>query len=240
MYPSASVRSFLFFHFSHMAEDSHDKQNLTKKILFLHGFGNNAEIMKQATSKLCKQLQGKRYQCVFLDAPHNIQADDSKGAMKERAWFIYNPEQKMEYKSIWGQDSVYYHGLEETLSYLQNFWLENGPFDAVFGFSQGASLAALIAAHGKEFASIKCVVCWSGFYKPTSKQIPFYDHINVPSLHVYGANDDCVSNERSKELAERFIHSTIYQHQGTRAHGLSSKASDRQVVVDFLVKHLCG
>ena len=47
-----------------------------------------------------------------------------------------------------------YHGMDESLQYLEQYMQQHGPFDGLMGFSQGASvagLAALLQHRGTKF-----------------------------------------------------------------------------------------
>ncbi|CAE6437446.1 unnamed protein product [Rhizoctonia solani] len=116
------------------------------RILALHGYGQSGEIFKKKMGVLRKAC-GKNVEFVFLDAPIMLQPADMpqgvasvealdtiKAAPEEpelqpRAWWKANPDR-----------TVYYH-LPETIEYLKNY-LKDQRFNGVFGFSQGAGMAA--------------------------------------------------------------------------------------------------
>ena len=55
-----------------------------------------------------------------------------------------------------------YEGCEESLRYIEQVLQDEGPFDGVIGFSQGAVLAHLLLAGGAH-PELRCAICISGF-----------------------------------------------------------------------------
>ncbi|KAL4519970.1 hypothetical protein Ndes2437B_g04392 [Nannochloris sp. 'desiccata'] len=108
----------------------------------------------------------------------------------------------------------YHHqtaGLKESLDILDNVLDTQGPWDGILGFSQGASIAALLAAREcherptKEERRFKFVICCSGYPSPLRNKEQ-EKTVLMPSLHVYGATkqDKQISEPESKSLWEQF------------------------------------
>nr|XP_001394926.2 dihydrofolate reductase [Aspergillus niger CBS 513.88] len=121
-----------------------------------------------------------------------------------------------------------YTDLHLGLETIANVIKTEGPFDGVVGFSQGAAMAAIVAAllePGREevmnkFASegsvvwwenvrsvgqapLKFAVCYSGFRAPGPRYRGFYEGgVKTPVLHVLGSLDAVVDEGRSKALVE--------------------------------------
>ena len=78
----------------------------------------------------------------FPDAPHLLEKDKKEGSgerdaeeEERRTWYRYKEE-----------DHIRYRGMARTMEFLRDYERENGPFDGVVGFSQGAFLATILCA----------------------------------------------------------------------------------------------
>ena len=95
------------------------------------------------------------------------------------------------------------HSLSDAYEFLYDVIEEEGPFDAILGFSQGATLAySFLAQHAKKYpyeppaAQFRCAVFIGAlppFRMDGSKRI-IYDEglqgaVRIPTLHVAGKSD---------------------------------------------------
>ena len=128
-----------------------------------------------------------------------------------------------------GQGEVVYEGIESGLRSVVDRIMEEGPFDGVVGFSQGAAAAAMVAsllegttrkeAFGKAEggmpypasflgavdgfvqAPLKFAVCYSGFRAPGRLYAAFYEpRIRTEVLNVLGQVDVVVDEVRGMQL----------------------------------------
>jgi len=137
-------------------------------------------------------------------------------------------------------------GLEESLALLRDI-LAKDQYEGVFGFSQGAAMAALLAAllekpevhppfliDGKPpHPPLRFCVAVAGF-RPRS---PLCDSILLPSyptptLHVLGKTDVIVVEERSKTLLDVSSNKRVEYHDG--GHFVPSKASWRNFFRSYI------
>src|SRR5215470_5572619 len=95
------------------------------RILALHGYHGSAEILRRQVAPLADALADIA-ELVYVDAPSLATGDfgwwhatDEEGVMRYRGW-------------------------ERTRAWIAEYCAQHGPFDGVFGFSQGAALAALL------------------------------------------------------------------------------------------------
>lgn len=127
-----------------------------RTVLVLHGYSQNGNVFSKRLGAL--RREAKDIEFVFVDAPHVLQpidlinaharnpalnfddqpseqeADqDQDPTLTPRAWWRPNPERT---KGI---------GLEESLAVIRDV-LKTRRFIGVMGFSQGAALAAIVAA----------------------------------------------------------------------------------------------
>ncbi|OCH90569.1 FSH1-domain-containing protein [Obba rivulosa] len=228
----------------------------TRKVLMLHGYAQSAAIFSKKIGAVRKAC-GKDINFVFVDAPHilspvdiaatfattNTALDDlgaaeaateSDPALTPRAW--------------WKTDAAKTQtiGLEDSLTYLRDI-LKGDHYDGVFGFSQGASMAALLAAllerpevfplflvDGKApHPPFQFCVAVAGF-RPRSPLCDsiFLPSFSTPTLHVLGRTDVIVVEERSKTLLDVSSNKRVEWHDG--GHFVPSKASWRNFFRSYL------
>lgn len=146
-------------------------------------------------------------------------------------------------------------GLAESVQYLWRVFAEQGPFDGVLGFSQGAMMAAFLCtlrdgsvamlsdgtlvARNRDAAlpatpiSFRFAMFFCGFlprYRPLREL--FSHRMACPSLHVYGTADAWVRNEWSELLAAQFSDPIIVTHPG--GHCIPTTAEKRRAFADFV------
>ncbi|KAL4079240.1 serine hydrolase FSH [Scleroderma citrinum] len=213
-----------------------------RKILMLHGnilsrYSQNASIFSKRLGALRKALD-KDIELVFLDGPIVLQPIDLDGdssnaslsalgaseaavtssdpTLVPRAWWKANPERTVA------------RGLEESLVVLRDV-LQRDRYDGVFGFSQGAAMAALLAAllekpetyppflidGNPPHPRFQFCVAVSGFKvsDPISNKI-FGDSYETPTLHVIGNTDVVVVEERSRALLKVSTNARVEEHAG--------------------------
>jgi Serine hydrolase (FSH1) len=95
-----------------------------KKILFIHGYSQNAHIFRSKTAVIRKQLA--LFECIYINAPHKVPAPNDP-QVDERAW--WNAEQT--------ESGMKYTGISTSLDMLNNEW-KTGEYVGIIGFSQGA------------------------------------------------------------------------------------------------------
>src|SRR5262249_24589066 len=95
----------------------------------------------------------------------------------------------------------------------------HGPFDGVFGFSQGAALAALLMGMSALAGQppLACAMIVGGFATGGATHAPLYAALRAdarPTLHVVGRRDGIVPPERSRALAACFGRAQVVEHDG--------------------------
>ena len=163
---------------------------------------------------------------MFANGPHHIQALPSETNPDPAPPNPNDPEDKQARAWFMARNNVY-EGWDASVTYLKTLCREQGPFDGVLGFSQGASLTAILAAslehpertpetsepiQNKPF---RFVISVSGFRPADPKFDPlFRDQIQTPVMLIVGANDSIVTSERSQTLVERCANSRVVRHPG--------------------------
>ncbi|KAI0821037.1 FSH1-domain-containing protein [Irpex lacteus] len=223
-----------------------------RKILVLHGFAQSGTVLQKrmgAVRKACKGVE-----LVYIDAPHVLtpadlaetfnspeelgaaEATETDPALQPRAWWKTDAERT---KTA---------GAEESFAFLRDI-LSKDHYDGIFGFSQGACMAAWLTAllerpetfppflvDGKPpHPPFQFCVAVAGF-KPNSPlaQAIIGESISTPVLHVIGRNDVIVVEERSQTLLDVTPNKRVEYHDG--GHFVPSKANWRAFFRDYLLK----
>ena len=225
--------------------------NKKKRIcLCFHGFSQNGVVFRQRTGSVRTKKLKREYDFVFLDAPHRVDGvfDDDDDNEKEgggdaRSWWLAgeNVESGVSKASdgTWVRPakSQKIVSWEESAKAIEDAVKENeGRVDAFVGFSQGATLIAILKRVKPEiFAGVKRVVSVAGFDPLDAR---FYDSeakIDVPSMHVHGKNDALVTRDRSDRLREQFYDADkaiVFEHDG--GHGVPTSKEFRDAFEKFL------
>jgi len=105
------------------------------RILVLHGRKQSGVEFRAKTRKALQEALRGVAILSYADGPRAVTTTHAVRAGRE--WW----------DAVEGADGSWtYHGLEDSLRYLDHLFATQGPFDGVLGFSQGGCLAALLAA----------------------------------------------------------------------------------------------
>lgn len=151
-------------------------------------------------------------------------------------WWFWKDEGGKEVRAA---TSMNYCGLDETWQTLQAFIDDNGPFDGVLGFSQGAALAALLCSAQSPLAgTFKFAILCAGFLP----RDPVYERWlapdggrplpTLPTMHIMGTLDERVPLAASERLASCFAFAQRFTWDG--GHAVPSGAEFRHAVKAFL------
>eukprot|EP01043_Picozoa_sp_COSAG02_P033497 COSAG02_NODE_2289_length_9209_cov_3.304720_7_plen_521_part_00 len=204
------------------------------RILCLHGYTQNGGLLKRKLAGLEKHVLARCPHAVFTypTGPHDakeewvseLSEDDAAAAaaagVSARSWWNKPPSQ-----------SGMVEGWEDSRRLLQQIRDQKGPFDAVFGFSQGAAVAALLAV---AWDIPRCVTV-GGYLQhghPLTSGLARGGHL-TRSLHAMGKEDMIVTAAATEELAALFNNPAIFAHEG--GHGVPSSDEFRDAVVQLLM-----
>lgn len=225
------------------------------RILALHGYTSNAFILQRrlgAIRKACKDYA----EFVFVNGPIRVEpitdAAESLDA-PDRVSKATDPTIPLEEqpRAWWrSSDEGVYLQFDETIEFLNKEFAQHGPFDGVFGFSQGACFAALIASAfedpsrypkfqlPKDQGPLKFCVAVSGFRsRDPNMQTLFPDQgIQTPILHILGKADQIVDEERAQTLVEASANSRVEHHES--GHVIPSQAPWRNFLRDFFASFI--
>ncbi|XKL64793.1 hypothetical protein PGB90_004879 [Kerria lacca] len=198
------------------------------KILCLHGYRQCANIFKQKIGSFRKLLKDEAELC-FIDAPNCLKNDSN-----ERGWWI----KKEDLPSISNENFNNCVGLQDSINQVKNICQEEGPFDGLMGFSQGAAFIAILCSLIQNDMHFKYVILISGFKSSESSFSIYYTNIlKIPSLHVIGESDTVVNKQRSEELAKYFESTSVELliHKG--GHYVPASKIFKQKYISFIKKH---
>ncbi|GMH20240.1 hypothetical protein Nepgr_022081 [Nepenthes gracilis] len=185
-----------------------DEGGKKMKILCLHGFRTSGSFLKKQLSKWDPSIFAR----FDMDFPDGIFPAGGKSEIEGIfpppyfEWFQFN------------QEFTEYTNLEECITYLCEYITSKGPFDGLLGFSQGATLSALLLGYQaqgkvlKDHPTMKLFMSMSGtkFKDPSICEIAYKDPITVRSVHFIGAKDWL--RLPSEELATAFVDPLIIRH----------------------------
>jgi hypothetical protein len=164
------------------------------RVLCLHGYHGTGAILRRQMAALASSLPAN-IEFVYFDAPSL--------ALGDFGW--------------WHEG---FSGWERARDWIVGR-LSDGPrIDGLFGFSQGAALAGLLAAlresprvpSGFDFGFAIMVGGFTSFLPQHADLFP--RPLTIPSVHVIGRSDGIVPRSDSLKLASRFTDPLVLEHNG--------------------------
>ncbi|KAI0697393.1 serine hydrolase FSH [Cerioporus squamosus] len=227
---------------------------MSKKVLVLHGYAQNGLIFSKRVSSgdsICATF--------FVDAPHVLTPADLAAAFNKSEESSLNdlgaPEASTDSdpalapRGWWKTDASRTKaiGLEDSILYLRDI-LSKDHYDGIFGFSQGAGMAAIMAALQLEKPDVfppllvdgkpphppfTFCISAAGFRQdsPLCDSI-FLPSYSTPTLHIIGRADTLVPAEYSQKLVDVSANKRVEYHDGS--HFVPSKASWRNFLKAYM------
>ncbi|KAI0828550.1 FSH1-domain-containing protein [Trametes gibbosa] len=225
-----------------------------KKVIVLHGYAHSAAIFSKKLAALRKAC-GEDVDLVFVDAPHILapadlaheprledfgaaNAAEADPALAPRGWWWADPTRAIT------------AGLEDSIRHLRDA-LAKDRYDGIFGFSQGAAMAALMTAllerpqlyppvlvDGKPPHPPFTFCIAAAGYKPRNAicDVVLETPYSTPTLHILGRNDVVIGEETSKTLINMNTNRRIEYHDG--GHFVPSKTSWRIFLKAYMLDPL--
>ncbi|KAL5712598.1 hypothetical protein ACHQM5_014754 [Ranunculus cassubicifolius] len=196
------------------------------KILCLHSFRTSGKFLQSQINKKWDSSILSHFDMVFPDGTFPArEKSEIEGIFPPPyfEWFQFD------------KDFIRHHNLDKCISYLCEYITTNGPFHGMLGFSQGATLAALLLGYQaqgkvlKEHPGFKLFISISGskFKDPNIAEIAYKDVIKVRSVHFVGAKDWL--KVQSEELATAFENPLIINHPNGHTIPRLERASVKQL-----------
>lgn len=216
----------------------------TKKILMLHGFVQSDRIFSQKTGGLRKNLKKLGYELYYPCGPEVVDkstlshGNSNKEEDKKEVAKQFNTSLDEDGSDLYGwwvrtgsgaKGILEYTIPQSTFDFLHDYILENGPFEGIIGFSQGAGLGGYISRDLNNLLNLtteqqpplKFFISFSGFRLEPEQYQSVYDldsDLTTPmSLHIQGELDAVVSEERVMRLYNSWPENkkTLLKHPGS-------------------------
>ena len=208
------------------------------RILVLHGFCDSAQVREYQMRALTRQM--KDLELTFLNAPfpfvnHGFLSSTTNAPTEPRY-------QWMSYRLEWAMGEFPYDTIKESVDYVNDYINQNGPFDGLLGFSQGAVVCVTMLAKIPTWSTLpSCIkfvilVGCPHVADPTIRSFlgSLQGQDVLPTLHVSGRNDTLITTELS-EIAFRYFNPSkaeFYVHKG--GHYCPSDSDFRLKLRDFI------
>lgn len=215
------------------------------RVLCFHGYRQTGGSFRGRLGALRRSLR-KLAELDFLDGPVLLPAFEQQ--QEDGSSVTYSDR-----RSWWraSEDGSVYDGVDATLEYVISYMQENGPFDGVLGFSQGATLVLLLCGLRQKMLrsgqtenrqdhpllNLRFCIAACGF-RPRAHNVqhlfaedntPF----TLPSLHVLGEADQIIVPAWTEAMASLFEGAHIHRHPG--AHLLPAGKRDVVRYWEFLM-----
>ena len=141
------------------------------KMLMMHGYHQSAASYRVKVGGIRKKIK-KRCEYIWFDAPHPVPDSEDFG------WWFSHPGK---YDAIAYTD--FDEGFDASIEYMAKVFKEQGPFDGILSFSQGACLAAILCClkeKGDErFQGFDFAIIGAGYKSRQSQHAKYYEVIKT-------------------------------------------------------------
>ncbi|XP_048756066.2 esterase OVCA2-like [Ostrea edulis] len=212
------------------------------KILCIHGYRQNNQSFRERTGAFRKVVK-KIADLVFISAPNLVpplESSEEEGATNnadQRGWWFSSSDDKYVAQDF--TDCC--KGYHESVQVIKQALVEQGPFDGILAFSQGAAMMSLICGLKEQDPEspfqFDFVILVAGFKSRQKPHESLYEKpIATPSLHVFGDTDKVIPREMSEELLQYFVDPKTLQHSG--GHFIPVSGPQKKVYLEFLQPYL--
>ncbi|GAA5996963.1 alpha/beta hydrolase [Rhodotorula paludigena] len=224
------------------------------RVLALHGFAQNARVL-EGKMKQAQRVFGDKVELVFVNAPNILLRPTFAAEGSENEVTPLEDEPRSFWHAVSNDGFSDPRELDRTLEYLRDVLETQGPFDGIFGFSQGAATSAILCAlvarpwlHPAFSAPsavpgaawpptpFKFAIFCSGYLPLDARCESFFEYpVGIPALHVIGRSDVVAPNERTLANVPRFSNSRVEWHDG--GHYIPRKPYFATMFKDFILQN---
>ncbi|KAL4222813.1 Ovarian cancer-associated protein 2 [Mactra antiquata] len=213
------------------------------KILCIHGYRQNAQSFRERTGAFRKiPFIKKNTELVFITAPNEVpplqkdEEQESSSQQDERGWWFSQAD-----RTYMAQDYTdCCPGYDESVELIKKTFEDEGPFDGILSFSQGAAFVSLLCGlkeENPEMFKFDFVILVAGFKsRQSTHEVLYKTPFTVPSLHVYGDTDKVIQKEMSEDLLQYFVEPRTVQHSG--GHFIPVTSAEKKKYTEFLQEML--
>lgn len=212
------------------------------RILCLHGYQGSADVLRDQMAILTDGMDSLAT-FVQVNAPSLAKGDFGW-------WHAIRDESSTNNKGPGvGPSAARYVGWRDTCKWVVSLFEREGPFDGVFGFSQGAALTALLVglrSHDgttteRKPLTFDFAIMVGAFLANDPDLACLYDSREsyaLPSIHIIGRSDRIVPGEYSRKVATKFKSPVVLEHDG--GHVIAGTPLIRKRVASFLEERRAG
>ena len=222
------------------------------KILFLHGFLQSGEVLRQQLKPLFDTFESKNIniEAIFPDGNLSL----SKNSNNKKTW-MYWETNGLSDTELFKREEIEYFNFDNSINQLKNIFKENDNIDFIIGYSQGAVLIYFILLffynEKKEFQShlpsLKGLVLISGFCNPSPSNLILKEKLEdllknedyiteINSFHLIGKNDTYITPDMSLGLSKLFNKDKIDVEYHSGTHVLPSiDEFDYEILIKFII-----
>lgn len=204
-------------------------------LISLHGFTMNAAGLKHMMADLEPRL-AEAVDLIYPDAPHPA-SDESVAAIAQLMGGFRPKPPNLQWWNA-SDDGTAYLGWKETRDRVAAE-LTAHPEAGLLGFSQGAAVAASLAAASSRGAvpPVRFIIAIAGFLPRAHDIAPLFEPpVNIPSLHVWGLADGMAKH--APRLVERFAPEQREVVTWPGRHIVPTSGAPADAIVDFIHRHV--
>jgi len=206
------------------------------KFLCLHGKGTNSKIFEFQTAAIRHEL-GPEHRYDFLEGSVPCAAAPGISSLSPET------DEFFEYC-----DTNSFASCSQMVRDLETYVATEGPFDAVMGFSIGATIAAGLMLHQLKAEAqngaaptFKCAIFFSGdipldlcsWERGQLQKIQhgaYHELLSVPTAHIWGSNDERGFGPELSKLCVASLRSVFVHGAGHEIPGPKDKFAFREIV----------
>jgi len=203
-------------------------------LVSLHGFTMHGRSLRRLLGELEPRLSAL-VELSFPDAPHAASAASVDALMAHMGGLRPAPPHRQWWNA--SEDALTYHGWEATREHLRRE-VERHPRAGLLGFSQGAGVAAALAALScrGDFPPLAFVILIAGFTPRSSELAPLFETpLQLPSLHVWGEQDSFAKH--GPGLAARFAPERRRIVTWSGSHTIPTQGDAADALIEFVAKY---
>jgi predicted esterase len=209
-------------------------------IVGLHGFTLNGAVMRAGMQELIAAVDvdadGGSARWTFPDGPHAC----APATVRRMESLLGGRTSPPPHRGWWdaSDDGRIYDGWEASRALLGPLLVGPTPVGLI-GFSQGAVLAAALAALAERGQSppLRFVVLVAGHVPRDETLRPLFERpLSLPSLHVWGEKDELMA-PHSAALADCFVPDRRETSVWAGPHVIPTRGPGAQAIVKFLRRH---
>lgn len=181
------------------------------KILCLHGFRHNSQLLKKSMEPIIKRLSIFDVEFDFLDSPIKYKSEQNN--TDYRKWWSVTKENALTLEK--------YDTIEESILHVKNKWTSN-KYDGLLGFSQGSILAQIFAYQVQnkvinlEYEPKFIILVNTSLISDINYKVYYQEQLLYKTLIISGSKDTSIDIEHLCNLIKNFKNISVIFNTGGR------------------------